>query len=631
MADNLVDILGFLQPASGNNWSSGIFLDGNAMIIYAFEEPVTLFAEMEKSAFYEQGRIGTDGVRHGNDGYSIGHTTGGWSYKGLYKFLNAQKLLPDVPDQNNLPPAMVGYAGPNTNKQNIIVNINARPIFNRVYANHWGCLRALSKSKSLNYLPTLVVDNVSAYEKLLLQGDVDGANKYEDQLVSELKSLRQSVEDDVKSGKLDKTKIPTCFLPDPGPALPGPPTQTIFGTLNRPPTVDNPNIKLPSQAAKSLDPNVKLDSKDFLKPLDPLDKPLDPLDKLKAAGSDVVSKSTVDTTATVTETNTVSGGGSTIRTAFSSSDPRSRMTQDQLAALPNGAGQTVFTTPGQDSVTTTTSAVNSSISTVQDAAGTSISGTVDSVSSTVSSATSSIKASGSDVVSKLQTDSALKKAIPEVPKIETPAFVKDGLGDNWSPDKFKPETIAGNTKIVDPITGDIGSTEQLAAVDKLKSVTPYIPKPNFPNLPSIAPPANFSNADAAITKLAGGNIDSVSSLNPNAGISSPSTLAKVATGGLVGGGLGAGIGALAGGGKGALIGAAGGAVLGGAAAKLASVKKDMPKPKVPKPANTPRVKKVKLKSKKEARKQMREDQKNPRPPDPADYWPKDRPPDHPTW
>ena len=65
-------------------------------------------------------------------------------------------------------------------------------------------------------------------------------------------------------------------------------------------------------------------------------------------------------------------------------------------------------------------------------------------------------------------------------------------------------------------------------------------------------------------------------------------------GALVGGGLGGGIGAALGGGKGALIGAASGVALGAAAAKLASVKNGLPTPKVPKPANAPRIKKIKI-------------------------------------
>ena len=43
---------------------------------------------------------------------------------------------------------------------------------------------------------------------------------------------------------------------DPIPAEPGPPTQTISGIKNKPPTVDDPNIELPSQVVKGLDPNA---------------------------------------------------------------------------------------------------------------------------------------------------------------------------------------------------------------------------------------------------------------------------------------------------------------------------------------------------------------------------------------
>ena len=68
----------------------------------------------------------------------------------------------------------------------------------------------------------------------------------------------------------------------------------------------------------------------------------------------------------------------------------------------------------------------------------------------------------------------------------------------------------------------------------------------------------------------------------------------VTGGALAGGGLGAGIGGIVGGGKGAVIGAVSGGAIGAAAAKLASIQKDMPKPNIPKPPSTPRIKTVKI-------------------------------------
>lgn len=604
MADKLVDILGFLQPDSGNNWSDGLYLDGNALIMYAFEDATA----NEDFAYYVQTDYAPRQITIDPNNLAASQpalraeserkaasiriqNTSPKTYSELYKYLNDRKLLPDVPDKNNLPPVIVGYAGPHTNKQNIIVNINQRPMFQRVFYSKWPCLKDLESSKLLTYLLT-IHGNVKSYEQLLLQGKVEQANKNEARYVDTLKLISQEVQDNTRDGTWDKNKIPACFLPDPSPALPGPPTQTIYGTLNKPPTVDDANIKLPSDEPKALNPS-------------------DSLEKLTSEGG--TSTSSVKETVTTKTVEKVSGGGATIRTSFASDDPRARMTQEQLAALPNNAGQTEFKIPGKDSVTTTTSSVTSSVDKIK-------------------------SESGTEVVSKLQSQSNVT--------VEKPKFVKDGLGENWSPDKYKPETIAGNTKFVDPATGNIGSTEVTAAADKLKTSLPDVPKPNIPSLPDVAPPTNITGADAALSKLSDTNIGA---LNPNSAIASPSELVSsakssvapsfgsVAGAGLLGGGVGAGIGALAGGGKGALIGgvsglavggglaaggigggalvggglgggigaalgggkgaligAASGVALGAAAAKLASVKNGLPTPKVPKPANAPRIKKIKI-------------------------------------
>jgi hypothetical protein len=609
MEEKLVDILGFLQPDSGNNWSAGIFLDGNARIMYAFEDTT---APLQSFSYFDAS-TGTANIQN----------TGPKTYAELYKYLNDRKLLPDVPNKDNLPPVIVGYAGPNSNKQNIIVNINQRPVFRKVYYSKWPCLKDLQTSKLLEYVFD-VSENVRRYETSLLQGKIDAAKSSEKQYIEDLNSLNQEVQDNTKDGTWSKNKIPACFLPDPDPALVGPPSQTIYGTINKAPSVDNPNIKLPSSTPKQLDPSKALTEVD--KKEDDIDKMLDKnsadLDKMMSDSANetptssisdpnAVTTSTVTSTNTVTSKETVTGGGVTVRTSFASDDPRSRMTSAELDALPNGAGQSEFKIPGKDSVTTTTDSISSTVSQVKTPTGT-------------------------DVVSKLNVDSKIKVETPKVPTVEKPKFVKDGLGENWSPDKYRPETIAGNTKFVDPATGNIGSTEKIAAVDKLKSAIPDVPKPNLPDLPANPVPTNITNADAALTNLSNGN---VGSLSPNNVITPPNTLVKAATGGLVGGGLGAGvgalagggqgaligglsgaalgggialggvgggtlagaglgggIGALAGGGKGALIGAAAGGALGAAAAKLALVKKGMPKPKIPKPPSAPRIKKVKIKA-----------------------------------
>lgn len=118
-----------------------------------------------------------------------------------------------------------------------------------------------------------------------------------------------------------------------------------------------------------------------------------------------------------------------------------------------------------------------------------------------------------------------------VDKLNPKGIKPDGLGKDWSPDKFSPESIAGNDKFINPKTGVVESTSKLTSGLK---------------------------------------------------------------GGLLGGVFGAGVGALTGGGKGAVIGAVTGGAVGAASAKLASVRKDMPKPNIPKPPNTPRIKTVKI-------------------------------------
>ena len=130
MADKLVDILGFLQPDSGNNWNAGIYLDGNAKIMYAFEDATSSlqsFSYYAEDASLAPAPVAIDSknllASHGalraasekRAASIMTENTGPKTYSELYKYLNDRKLLPDVPDKNNLPPVIVGYAGPNTN------------------------------------------------------------------------------------------------------------------------------------------------------------------------------------------------------------------------------------------------------------------------------------------------------------------------------------------------------------------------------------------------------------------------------------------------------------------------------------------------------------------------------------
>jgi len=223
------------------------------------------------------------------------------------------------------------------------------------------------------------------------------------------------------------------ILPDPDPALSGPPTQTIGGIANKAPVVDNPNIKLPSQEVKGLDPNA----------------------------AQQASSKTQDATNNVTSQVKGAIGGGVLGAG--------------IGALAGG-GKGALIGAGAGLV------VGGIAGTVFD-------------------------------------------------KLNPKGIKPDGLGEDWSPDKFSPESIAGNDKFVNAKTGTIGSTSELA---------------------------------------------------------------KGLKGGVLGGALGSGIGALTGGGKGAIIGAVSGGVVGVAASKLASVQKGLPKPKVPKPPSVPRIKTVKI-------------------------------------
>ena len=183
-----------------------------------------------------------------------------------------------------------------------------------------------------------------------------------------------------------------------------------------------------------------------------------------------------------------------------------------------------------------------------------------------------------DSISNVQTPS-ISAIKPDVDKLTPTGIKPDALGKDWSPDKFNPQSIAGNDKFIDPKTGVIGSTSKLA---------------------NAAGSGLLGGAlGAGVGALAGGGQGALIAGLGGAAAGVGLSIGGVTGGALAGGGLGAGIGGLVGGGRGALIGggagAAAGAALAAATAKLNSIKKDMPKPKIPKPPSAPRVKTVKIK------------------------------------
>jgi hypothetical protein len=297
-------------------------------------------------------------------------------------------------------------------------------------------------------------------------------------------SLLQTLADQVGgSGKGIKVERQDPFT-DPDPALVGPPTQTISGVTNKAPVVDNPNIKLPTQEVKGLDAN---------------------------AAQQAASKAQDAASSATSQVKSVAGG--------LTSQVQGAAGQSQ-GALEGAAGQAQGAIGGaQESAGGILSNLSSG---VKGAIGGGALGA--GIGALAGGGKGALIGAGAGLVAGGVAGKVFDKLNPK-------GITPDGLGKDWSPDKFSPESIAGNDTIVNAKTGTISSTSKLAAGLK---------------------------------------------------------------GGVLGGVLGAGVGALAGGGKGAVIGAVSGGAIGAAAAKLASIQKDMPKPNIPKPPSTPRIKTVKI-------------------------------------
>jgi len=363
-------------------------------------------------------------------------------------------------------------------------------------------------------------------------------------------NLRESFIQTLKGQLADDgfTIEPDAIFIDPDPALPGPPTQTVSGITNKPPVVDNPNVKLPSQEVKSLTATSATD----------------------AVGQ---AKSSVSNT-----TNQVQGAAS------------GAVSQAQGAA--SGA------------VSQAQGAASGAVSQAQGAA----SGTLNEAKSSLNKA--------QDSLNKAQT-SVTSTVTSTTDKLNPKGSIPDGLGKDWSSDKFSPQSIAGNTKYVDPKTGTIGSTSTLAKTlggaalgggigAGIGAITGGGQGALIGGLSGGATGAGASLGGIGGTALAGaglgGGIGAAVGGGQGAligGLSGGAIGAGASLGGiggtaLAGAGLGGGIGAAVGGGQGALIGTASGGVIGAAAAKLAKVQNGMPKPKIPKPLNTPRIKTVKI-------------------------------------
>jgi len=358
-------------------------------------------------------------------------------------------------------------------------------------------------------------------------------------------SLLQTLADQVGgSGRGIKVERQDPFT-DPDPALVGPPTQTISGIANKAPVVDNPNIKLPSQEVKSLDPNVAQQAASKAQ-----DAASSATSQVKSAASSVTSQ--------------VQGAASDVTS-------QAQGAASSVTSQVQGAASGV-TNQAQGAVSGVTSQAKSASSALNGLTGGLLGGAAGAgIGALVGGGKGALIGGLSGATLGGVVGSLKSKA--------------DGLGKDWNPDKFDPTSIAGNDKVIDPRTGQITSTQAIAKVDAAKK--------------ALGAGLLGGAAGAGIGALAGGGKGALIGGLGGAAVGTGLSLGGITGGALAGTGLGAGIGALAGGGKGAIIGGVAGGALGAAAAKLSSIRSGIPKPKIPKPPSQPRIKTVKIKKPKD--------------------------------
>ena len=350
-------------------------------------------------------------------------------------------------------------------------------------------------------------------------------------------SLLQTLADQVGgSDKGIKVERQDAFT-DPDPALVGPPTQTISGVVNKAPVVDNPNIKLPTQEVKGLDANAAQQA----------------ASQAQGAASNAVSQ--VKSAA----------GGLTSQVQGLAGQAQGLAGQAQgLAGQAQGlAGQAQGAVSGvQESVGGVLSNLSSG---VKGAIGGGALGA--GIGALAGGGKGALIGAGAGLVTGGIAGKVFDKLNPK-------GIKPDGLGKDWSPDKFSPESIAGNDKFVNAKTGLVGSTSKL--ISGLKG--------------GLLGGGLAAGVGALAADGKGALIGGLSGTALGAGLS----VGGVTGAALAGSGLGAGIGGLVGGGKAAVIGALSGGTIAAAAAKLASIKNGMPKPNIPKPPSMPRIKTIKI-------------------------------------
>ena len=535
MALQIVDIFGNLQPATGR-----VFPKNSLEIIPYFNKYKTVVGAVFR--INSQGTSVTPSLISAE------------SYQSLYEFYSPTELLNNgyaqIGDnkytkiykkydrtfqffQNYFTETYTPKSG-GTPKVNVFVDLEKYQVFADYVGDKLPCLAQYDVIKT-STLSNLQLDfrglfNIQAFNREWIKDAYTFELYYNgeiDEIKSKIRRTPEEIKSKISSGQLDKNLVPACFLPDPDPALPGPPTQTISGVANKAPVVDNPNIKLPTQEVKGLDANAAQQA----------------TSQAQGAASNAVSQ--VQSAA----------GGLTSQVQGA--------TGQAQGALEGAAGQ-----------------AQGAVSGVQESAG----GVLSNLSSGVKGAIGggalgagigALAGGGKGALigagAGLITGGIAGKVFD---KLNPKGIKPDGLGKDWSPDKFSPESIAGNDKFVNAKTGMVESTSNLVKGLKGGILGGAI--------------------GAGVGSLAGGSkgalIGGLSGTALGAGLS----VGGVTGGFLAGGGLGAGIGGIVGGGKGAAIGAVTGGAVGAAAAKLSSVQKGMPKPNIPKPPSMPRIKTIKI-------------------------------------
>jgi hypothetical protein len=525
MALQIVDIFGNLQPATGR-----VFPKNSLEIIPYFNKYKTGVGAVFK--INQQGTSVSDDNKIKPE-----------SYQSLYEFYSPTELLNNgyaqIGDnkyikiykkydrtfqffQNYFTETYTPKSG-GTPKINVFVDLEKYPAFKEYVGDKLPCLAQYDviKTSTLSNLQLGFREffNVQAFNREWVKDAYTFELHYNlaiDEIKSKVRRIPEEIKSKVSSGQLDKKLVPDCFLPDPDPALPGPPTQSINGVANKAPVVDNPNIKLPSQEVKGLDANAAQQAASQAQ-----GAASNAASQLKSAAGELTSQ--------------VQGAAG--------------QAQGAIGGAQESAGGVL---------SNLSSGVKGAIGGGALGAG---------IGALAGSGKGALIGAGAGLVTGGIAGSVVDKLNPK-------GIKPDGLGKDWSPDKFSPESIAGNDKFVNAKTGMVESTSNLVKGLKGGILGGAI--------------------GAGVGSLAGGGkgalIGGLSGTALGAGLS----VGGVTGGALAGGGLGAGIGGIVGGGKGAAIGAVSGGAVGAAAAKLANVQKGMPKPNIPKPPSTPRIKTVKI-------------------------------------